>query len=170
VKVWPRQTRPREISTGAVAPEIMGITITGGNRCASLVSVSARKGFPGSNPLISANEFLTSDILQRNARNPLCVQLFDAPHRTRGSHISHTWPATNEISLRFEFARLSLLETLSERKSQQAREASAACRDEPTRTAACTISGQPRDPDLNAINTRIRIPGDTGCRATNGKE
>jgi hypothetical protein len=32
---------------------------------------------------------------------------------------------------------LSLLKTLSEQKSQQAREASTACRDEPTRTTAC---------------------------------
>jgi hypothetical protein len=67
------------------------------------------EGFRGFKPLLSANKLLTSDILQRNARNPLYVQLFDAAHRTRESHISHTWPATNEISLLFEFARCHVI-------------------------------------------------------------
>src|SRR5216684_868861 len=66
------------------------------------------RGPGGSNPALSAIESSISDILQRNARNPLCVRPFDAAHWTRESQISPIGPRSMKF-LRFELARCHVM-------------------------------------------------------------
>jgi hypothetical protein len=82
------------------------------------------------------------------------------------SFTHHPYPFTGKES---DLDRVSLLKILSQQKLEQGRKpgATAAMTDAHSRLYHKRLS---RDPDPNAINTRIRRRCGTGRRATKGKQ